>query len=76
MDLLTGLKDTDFIVLSNLNDRDLLSVCLVNKNINKLCKDENFWRNRFISKYGEKDFEFMKEKVISWRKFIAEFWYV
>ena len=64
------IKDTDLIILSKLDDRDLLSTCLVNKDANRLCRDENFWRNRFISRYGEKDFEFMRNKVVSWRKFM------
>jgi hypothetical protein len=63
-------RDTDLIILSKLNDKDLLSTCLVNKSVNRLCQDENFWRNRFISKYGQKDFEMMKDKVVSWRKFM------
>ena len=55
--MLTGRKDPDFIILSNLNDGDLLSVCLTNKYAYSLCNNEDFWRNRFIAKWGE---EYMK----------------
>ena len=48
----TGIKDVDMIILSNLDDRDLLTKCTLNKYVNKLCNDENFWRNRFLAKYG------------------------
>lgn len=45
---LTGIKDTDLLILQRLEDKDLLQACLVNKAINKACKDENFWRNRSL----------------------------
>ena len=46
MDKFTGNKDTDFIILSQLSDRDLGAVCSVNRYAKKLCEDENFWRKR------------------------------
>lgn len=49
---LTGRKDTDLIILSNLDDRSLLSYCQTNRYGRELCRNENFWRNRFIKKYG------------------------
>lgn len=63
-------KDTSLIILSKLNDKDLLSTCMVNKDANKICQDQNFWRNRFISRYGEENFNFMKDKVKNWRIFM------
>jgi hypothetical protein len=47
-------RDVDFKILSELNDKDLFSVCLTNKYANNLCKDEIFWKNRFTSKIGNK----------------------
>ena len=66
--MLSGQKDADFIILSKLNDKDLLSVCVTNKYANRLCNNEDFWRNRFISKY---DAEYMKYKLEnrSWKRF-------
>jgi hypothetical protein len=51
---LTNNKDTDLIILSKLNDKDLLNACLTNKSVNKACKDENFWRLRFIETFDKK----------------------
>jgi ankyrin repeat protein len=49
---LTGRKDTDLIVLSNLDDKSLLSYCQTSSYSRSLCKDENFWKNRFMKKWG------------------------
>ena len=43
-------KDADRIILQHLDDRDLLQLILVNKYAYSLT-DENFWRNRLVSKY-------------------------
>jgi len=61
------IKDTDLIILSKLDDKDLFSTCLVNKAANKLCNNEDFWRNRFVSKYGEMAAKYKPEKR-SWKK--------
>ena len=50
---LTGQKDADLLILSRLDDKSLLNVCVVNKEANELCKDEDFWRNRFVKKFGK-----------------------
>jgi hypothetical protein len=50
----TGSKDIDLIVLSKLNDEDLLNACQTNKAINKACKNESFWKSRFISEFDKK----------------------
>lgn len=61
------IRDTDLFILSKLDDKDLFSTCLVNKAANKLCNDENFWRNRFLSKYGEMAAKYKPENR-SWKK--------
>ena len=63
---LTGIKDVDFIILSELNDKDLFSLCLVDKSINKLCKDETFWKNRFLNRFGDMAAKY-KPQNRSWR---------
>lgn len=64
---LTGVKDTDLLILQKLNDTDLLQACLVNKAINKACKDESFWRNRSLEKYPlPSKYKLEKE---TWRRF-------
>lgn len=48
---LTGVIDTDLLVLSYLNDKDLLSICSTNQYMNTLC-DEIFWNKRLKAKYN------------------------
>tara|TARA_R110001599_G_scaffold333191_1_gene549042 strand:- start:1815 stop:2510 length:696 start_codon:yes stop_codon:yes gene_type:complete len=62
----SGNKDTDYLILANLDDRSLFSFCLADKSINKLCKNEIFWRNRFFSRFGDKAAEYKPENR-SWR---------
>ena len=60
---LSGVKDVDLKILSELNDRYLFSFCIADKHVNQMCKDEHFWRNRFISRFGNVD-----KPTITWRK--------
>ncbi len=60
---LSGVKDVDFKILSELNDCDLFSFSVTNKYINQMCKDEYFWRNRFIFRFGR-----VEEPRITWRR--------
>ena len=48
MSKLTGNKDADFLILMELNDRELGVVCQANKYVSSLCKDERFWLNRLL----------------------------
>lgn len=45
-------KDINLYMMQKLDDESLFSFCLANKNMAKLCNNENFWRIRFIEKYG------------------------
>jgi hypothetical protein len=49
---LTKIKDLDLARLEKLDDKELFSVCLLNKEMRELCSDENFWKRRLINKYG------------------------
>jgi hypothetical protein len=60
---LTGQKDADLLIMTNLDDETLLSFCLANRSASLLCKDESFWRSRFINKYGKPPFD-----VSNWRR--------
>ncbi len=46
---MTGHRDTDFLVLMQLCDRDLGAVCSVNKYAKKVCEDDTFWKNRIFA---------------------------
>ena len=49
----TGNKATDTIILTMLNDLDLINVCHSNKYLNNLCNNEAFWINRTVQNYGD-----------------------
>ncbi len=49
MDKLSGDKNTDMIILMKLNDYELSRVCSVNKYINSICENKNFWNTRIRS---------------------------
>ncbi len=50
--MLTGNKDVDRKILNNLDDKDLVNVCQVNKKAQSLCNDQVFWMNRVFLKFG------------------------
>jgi hypothetical protein len=50
MKTFSGIKDVDRKILEELDDKNLFSILLVNKYLNKVA-DENFWKRRLISKY-------------------------
>ena len=49
----SGNKDTDLLILQELDDRSLMNTCVLNSYFASLCKDENFWMNRIIKVHGE-----------------------
>ena len=49
----TGIKDVDLLILKELDDEDLFSLCQVDKYINSLCNNENFWLNKLLKKYPD-----------------------
>lgn len=74
--MFTGNKETDKIVLSQLDDYDLSSACTTNKHLNEICKDETFWRNRTLARFGpylgnaEQIKEYMKNYDFeTWKKY-------
>lgn len=44
----SGIKDVDMMILLNLTDYELTRVCQVNKYVNSICKDDNFWLKRIL----------------------------
>ena len=45
---LSGNKETDFLILTELTDSELEKVCKVNKYVNSLCKDDRLWIQRLL----------------------------
>ena len=72
---LTGDKNTDFIVLSNLNDYDLANVCRVNKYTRELCENEYFWMNRTIKRFSQFSSDINADRIkfnLTWKKFYVK----
>ena len=60
-------RDIDLLILENLEDKDLVSYCQVNKKANEICNDQTFWFNRLRSKFPFINLELMAEvKEGSW----------
>jgi hypothetical protein len=68
--IFTGAKDTNLMILSNLDDSDLFNLCRTNKSIFKLCQNDSFWMNRLIEKYGSilKINPNLKHQEIKWKE--------
>ena len=73
-----GIKDLNFKIFQELNDKDLMKLASVNKELNHLCKDETFWMNRTIKKFGyildgaeemRKYKEINNKENISWKEY-------
>lgn len=72
---LTGIKDLDLKIMMELSDRDLINYCKTDRFARRICKDENFWRNRFVNKFGEKDRlgkPYIKNGDKSWKDFYLQ----
>ena len=71
--MLSGNKDTDFMILEKLTDNELIKVCAVNKYVRSLCSEDNFWMRRFHSanKYNYTDALEMKNYLEfgDWKEF-------
>ena len=51
--MLTGVKDLDFEILNQLDDKSLISFCSVNQEAQNLCNSQTFWQRRVIDKFGK-----------------------
>ena len=49
----TGNKQTDLIVLAQLDDVSLGRMCQTNQYFKELCRNEDFWRNRTLARFGK-----------------------
>ncbi len=49
--MLTGNKDVDRKILNELEDKDLVKACQVNKQADEICNDQVFWMNRVFNKF-------------------------
>jgi hypothetical protein len=49
---LTGIADTDFQILLNLDPISLFNLCQTNQYAQRLCQNENFWIQKIIHDFG------------------------
>lgn len=49
--MLTPIKDLDFKILLQLDDKSLVNYCITNKKANEFCQDERFWEQLVISRF-------------------------
>ena len=76
MNILTGQKNADLLILDILDDKSLINFCLVNKDANRLCSIDSFWINRLVRKYGQESLQF-KSPERTWKQFyllILKYW--
>ncbi len=67
---LSGVKEIDFFILSQLDDNSLFNACLINKYVSSLCRDDELWRLKVILQHpGAKKY---KSKEKKWRKYYEE----
>ncbi len=71
---LTGIPDLDYVILNNLDDRDLVTYCQVNTEASQVCRDDNFWMNRAITKfpYVPKDVFSKSKGIRQWNKYYID----
>ena len=51
--MLTGNKDVDRKILNQLDDKDLVNICSLNKKSRNICNnDQVFWMNRVFDRFG------------------------
>jgi hypothetical protein len=67
MSKLSGIRDVDRVILSELDDRELLKVCSIDRYTwNKVC-DDAYLRRRLLAKYPQ--IEIYKRENESWKRF-------
>ena len=63
------IKDLDLKIMMKMDDDTLFNFCSIkDKYCISLCENENFWKERFLLRFGE---EFAQNKLedIKWRKY-------
>jgi len=73
---LTGNKDVDLIILSKLEDKDLLSMCLTSKYADNLCKTDSIWIDRLVNKYGRNVLKYKDQNKTYKRYYLQLIYYL
>lgn len=80
VDLLLKNNNKDLIItaLNNMDDKTVLSLCQVNKQLYDICKDDKaewMWKNRFLKRFGETPASY-KLQESSWRQYFLDLLYL
>ena len=70
----TRIKDVDLEILSKMNDRELGRICSTDKYFRNLCKNDDFWRNRTMKRFGKYFgdklyYYFQETQLPTWREY-------
>ena len=66
-------QDVDFKILNELEDKDLVSYCKLNKAAETLCNDQGFWLNRIRLKFPYLGLNVLnKHKQGSWSEYYID----
>ena len=64
--MLGGNKDVTIEILKHLPVKTLLDYCSVSKTGNELCNNENLWRYRYLTDFGDSD---VNKRRMNWKNF-------
>ena len=64
---LTGIKDIDFKILNDLDDKSLVKYCSTNKEANKVCNNQIFWMNRVLKTFPYVNVEMLRKYKGNWQ---------
>ena len=59
--MLTGNQNLDFVILNELDDKDLVNLCQTNRQANELCNNQTFWLNRISLKFPYLGIDVLKQ---------------
>ena len=65
------IPDVDLKIMADMDDRTLLEFCQTSQYARNLCKNEMFWKKRFIRQYGA----FSKNPDRTWKQFYLKIIY-
>jgi len=72
--MLTGIRDVDYKILNELDDKSLVSFCSTNKKADEYCDDQNFWLNRILIKFPFLSLDILRkyEGNMSWSDYYID----
>ena len=67
LDTLTGIPEVDFRILNNLDVKDLVNACRINKYVNSLCQSDYLWQGRVADRYQQ--MKIQKPEAMTWQEY-------